>query len=808
MFRHWLKFLFRSRRRHQVFTVINITGFAFGLVSAFSIFLYVIDELSFDKFHSSYDQVYRVTTANNFGGDESKVPFSTLVLTDASKLNHPDLPIARIFLREAQLGTGNGELFKEEHFGFADADILKIFSFKILVGDARQPLSMESSAIISKSLAEKLFTSPTLAIGKTITIENKLELTVQAVYADWPEQSHLRVNMISHFNNYLLLESESTRNYLKSDWLFTSVSTYVLLNGQKRDQVELMLNNIKARFADERVKSGIKFELQPLKDIHLYSDFAGYSGNNQIFYVYIFSLIGMLILFMACINFINLSLATSIQRFKEISIRKILGAGQRKLIVQFMVESFSYVLISVLLAFTVTYLLLPKLNVLMDKNIAYAYFLNPYFVAALVLTYLVSGSIAGVIPGVLITKVNPVLGVKGYVSNKFKGIVLIKPLVITQFVISSVLILFMFVIDGQIQLFKTNSLGFQKDHMVNIPLFMQNLNTIFGGVDGPLRVRMNSFENALLENPSIEAVTVSSSLPGEGAILGLLKTDEIKGEDNVFVASISVDYDFIDTYRIPVLAGRSFSASYGTDHLDAYVINQETRKLLKFKTDESAIGQAIEHMDKKGKIIGVVQDFNFQGLQESVSPLIMEVNPAKFTVFSMRLNNQVGLDESIQAIENTWTKLFPERFFEFSFLDESFNQNYTSQFRLSETVKSFTAIASLISMIGLFGLTAYTSTFYLKEISIRKISGASQFSIISLLFIRQFRILLYATLVGFPIGFWLCRLWLSTFAYRISLTWDIFAITYLTLSGLLILATFFHFLKSAKVNPLDVIRSE
>jgi putative ABC transport system permease protein len=186
----------------------------------------------------------------------------------------------------------------------------------------------------------------------------------------------------------------------------------------------------------------------------------------------------------------------------------------------------------------------------------------------------------------------------------------------------------------------------------------------------------------------------------------------------------------------------------------------------------------------------------------------MEVNPSKFTVFSIRVNNQVSLDESIQAIKNSWTQLFPERFFEFSFLDESFSQNYAVQFRLSETVRSFTLIASLISIIGLFGLTAYTSTFYLKEISIRKISGASSLSIMILLFLRQFRILFYAILVGFPLGFWLCQLWLSTFAYRISLTWDIFAITYLSLSGLLIISTFFHFLKSAKVNPLEVIRRE
>ena len=771
-------------------------------------FLYVIDELSYDRFQKNYHNIYQVVSVTNFSGDQSQVPNTPVVLADVVKSANDDIVIARVFQRQAQLDPGGGKIFKEKDFVFADPAVLNIFTFDLITGSNKNPLADESSILISASLAIKLFGHANDALGKTVTVENKLPLIVSGVYNDWPPQSQFRYNIVSHFNNYLKLESEPVQQYLRTDWLFTAVTTFVLAKSERRQDLEKLIDGVRQKHADDRVRGGVKYILKPFRELHLYSDFRGSGSNNEIVYIYIFIMIGGLVLFMASVNFINLSIATGINRLKELSLRKVLGAGQRNIVIQYVLESFSYLIISLFLAAFLLIVSLPFMNDLFEKRITLNDFLNPYFISIGLLVYIFTGCFTGVVPAYSMVRINPVLGIKGYLSSNFKAVRLIRPLVIMQFVISSVLLLFMFIVDSQVTLLKERDLGFQKEHILNVPLFMENLNSIFGGVDGNLRGRMNAFENELLANSAIEAVTASSSLPGGGTILALVTSPKIKAEDNVFLSFISVDYDFTQTYNIPVVAGRTFTRDSGTDHLDAFIINQTARRALNFQSDESAVGEPLELVDKKGKVVGVVQDFNFQGLQEPVNPLALEVSASKFSVFSIRVNKKLSPAESVEVIESMWKKHFPERYFESSLLTDSFNENYRSQFKLAEMVRWFALLASFISIVGLFGLTGFTSSLYLKEISLRKILGASSFSVLTLLLARQVKIVLYIVILGFPMGYWISRQWLQVFAYRTDMTWSIFFLTYFLIAGFIVLSTIYHFVKSSRVNSLDVVRSE
>lgn len=799
-----------GRRRQKTFTVVNMLGFSLGLASAISIFLYVFDDLSYDMFHDHGANIARITTENDFSGQLFTTPLTPVVLADALRNNDTKLVVGRVFSRVAQVEVPEGEPVKVEHLTFADPEILQIFSFRFIAGKAEGALATPESVVLAETVARKLFASPQDAIGQEVLVENRLLLKVTGVYADWPEQSHLRLNVIAHFDNYLNLEKEEIRAYLRTDWLFTPLTTYVKKPGSIRfDDLELEVNGVRASLADARVKEGVRYRVQPLRDIHLYSSFTADGSSRQIIYVYIFSFVGLTVVFMACTNFINLSLATSLRRFREISIRKVLGGNQWSIRFQILAESALYVFVSLVLALMATYLLLPYLNEVTGKKLSFELLSEPLFLLTLVVVIVLTGLLAGLIPAVMISRLNVVNGIRGLLDNKdFRGTTLVRLLVIAQFVVASVLMVYTFTINRQIHFLSDQSMGFQKERMIVIPFFMENINSIFGGVDGAVRERMNAFENELARQSAVEAVTLSSVLPGDGTMMALVKSDLLKEEDNVFVSVMSVDYDFFETYRIPVLHGRSFSKQAGTDHIDAYVVNQTAVPTLGYGSAEEALGKEIDIRGKKGRIIGVVRDFNFQGLHEVIRPLVVDVSVAQFTVFSVRANASLPLSETIGVVRKTWDQIFPEKYFEYVFLDSRINENYRSQYRLKEITGLFTAVAILISALGVFGLTAYTTNFYLKEIGIRKIAGASTFSVIGLLLLRQLKGGFIALLIGFPIGYWISRSWLDDFAYHIDISWNIFIFTYAGLLFILVLSTLYHIIKSSRVDPLRVIRSE
>lgn len=808
----------RNFIKHKSFSLINITGLSLGICCVTAIFMYVVDDFSFDRFHSNSNRIYRVNSTTHFNGGESRYSTTSTPLAEAIRNDVPEVEqAARLFNRQATLQVLNNDSttlsekkYKEDHFYFADPEVLNILTFTFLKGNAATALANPNQLIINRKIANKYFGSIDNALGKLIQLEGMIPLVITAVIEDYPAQSHVQIEIISHFENYFNVEIPEIREYLKRDWLYSPVSTYTLLRADASfADVEVKIKALNNKYADERVKESVSYELQPLLDIHLFSDFTFEDGQGRIRYVYIFSAVAVLILLIACINFINLSTVHSLKRSREIGVRKVLGAAKESLASQFLAESVFYVMIATILGLLVLYLLLPTINTVAGKQLTIFSLFTPLAAGGLFMIFIATGLLAGLYPAFYITGFNPVIALKGLKNaSSNKSLLIRRVLVVTQFSTSIILIVFSIIIYQQIKFMSEKSLGFQKDFMLTLPIFSDNPNSILGGgVDGSLRGRMNGFENQLLENSSIEAVTVSSVLPGSGSVRALIKTDKIKDEDNVFLPVVAVDYDFLDTYKIELLTGRNFSRDAGTDHLQAFIANEEAIKLLGWESPEKAIGQNIEALGKKATIIGVIKNYHFEGLQQPLRPLLLEVDVGKFTTFSLRLSGN-NINASIMKVKEIWDATFPERVFEYNFLDEQLKRNYETEQRFGSLISYFSWIAVLISALGIFGLAAYINHQKQKEASVRKVVGASTPQVFWALSKEFIRIVILSIAVACPIGYYISSMWLADFAYRIPVGWLPFAAAALGTGLVVFVTTFYQTLKTAFVNPVTALKEE
>jgi putative ABC transport system permease protein len=401
-----------------------------------------------------------------------------------------------------------------------------------------------------------------------------------------------------------------------------------------------------------------------------------------------------------------------------------------------------------------------------------------------------------------------VLTLKGLAAgNLGRGVLLRKGLVVVQFTVTIVLVTGSLIAWNQWHYMRSLPLGFQKDHVVMVPLFSENFNSIFGGIDSTLRRRTNTFEEILLTNPNVEATTLSSLVPGAGSIRRGTIPEGFTQEDNLFVSSITVDYDFIPTYKIKLLAGRDFGKQYGTDHLEAFIINEKAVQDFGWKTPEAAIGKGFEREGKKGRVVGVVENFHFESLRDTVNALVLDVWPPMFTVFSVRIANH-NVPATIDYVRETWEKVFPEKVFDYSFLDNDLDEQYQSEERLGRLIRNFAGLAILISCLGLYGLILFTVEQKVKEIGIRKVLGASVGSIVALLSKDFLKLVGIAFLLAAPLAWYGARQWLADFATRAEVSWWIFAGAGLLAALIALLTISFQSIKAALANPVKSLRSE
>ncbi|HTF22058.1 MAG TPA: FtsX-like permease family protein [Chryseolinea sp.] len=814
----WFIAVWRTFLKHKSFTLLNAGGLLVGIGCFTAILLYVTDELKFDQFHENAARIYRINVTTSYDGSETHYPTTSAPLAEFVGRDVPEAEqVARLFGREAtlQVMTADSSVvadkkFREQNVYLADPSVLKIFSFDFIAGNQAAALTGPNNVLLSRRTAEKYFGSASAAMNKLLMLEGSLPLQVSGVFSDWPAQTSNTIDIVAHFDNYYAMEIPEVRDFLKRDWLYNPLQTYVLLRPSANPlKATELIQKLNERYADERVRDHVQYSLQSLTDIHLRSDFTHASDRNAIRYLYVFMAIGVLILLIACINFVNLSTVHSLRRAKEIGVRKVVGASRQMLLWHFMSESLLLTAVSGVLALVSLYFALPLINRLTGRSFGNADVFNFETLLIVIPVVLVTGILAGIYPSLFVSRINPVSALKGLKTRMSGGHFLLRRvLVAVQFAASIVLIAFTLVIYRQIQYMQDKPLGFQKEFMLTIPLFSNNPNSILGGgVGRDLRLRMNTFETEVGKSTSVHAVSVSSTLPGQGAVFALVTTDSIKETNNLFVPIVSVDYDFLDTYGMKVLAGRGFDRAAGTDHLQAFVANEEAISVLGFGDPQQAVGKRINALGKQGTLIGVIHNYHFQGLQQPLRPLMLEVDVSKFTVFSLRLNHE-DAPSSIETVKSAWNEIFPERVFEYQFLDDQLAQAYEGEQRFGGLIGAFSAIAVGISSLGLFGLAAYISLQRQKEAGIRKVLGATTIQVFTS-FSKEFaRIFVIASMVALPLGYFLAASWLNTFANQSGVGWIPLLSAVVITSAVILITTVYQTLRTAAVNPAQTIRNE
>ncbi|MEO9967989.1 MAG: ABC transporter permease [Reichenbachiella sp.] len=813
MIKNYLKIAFRNLLKHKTFSLINIIGLAGGLTCCLLIFVFVSDELNYDRFQSKKDRIYRLQYfISNFN-------IASVPPVFAENLNDffPEVEKAtRLFTRNVsvQIDDPSGELkkFEEENIFFTDSSTFDIFDFEFLEGSSQTPLHEPFTAIITEELGQKYFgnVSP---VGQVIKMEGK-PFRISAVVKSYPNHSHFHFSMLVPYTNMFDLEPEplgtALRQNFKLNWMVSHSYTYVLLKqGADPESVNSRFPDFVAKKIPENMQKGQSFKIQPLLDIHLDDEVAAQvePPGSRVF-LFVFMAIGALTLLIACINFVNLSTARSLQRTKEIGMRKVMGAWRSSLIAQFLGESFVTAGVAALVAFVASILLLPLLNEVTGKQLEYAALFDPLILMGYAGLFIVTSLLAGLYPAFFATRISPIYSLKGLSGENVRGgLSFRKGLIVIQFAISILLISGTLIVYDQLSYLQNKPLGLNKDYMVTVPVLSQNFNNVFGAVNQEKRKAMDAFEVELERLPGIQASTLSAGIPGSGAAHRNVIPEGFTIEDHLLAPVLSVDYDFIETYGIELLTGRDFSKEYETDPQAAFVINKTAVETYNFGSPQEALGKTINMEGKIGKVIGVTKDFNFMSLSQEMGPMILDIRVPAFTHFSFKINNQ-NISQTLASLEEIWNKHFPTETFDAQFLDELMAQNYGEQEQLGKLISNFSILAILISCLGSYGMILFLASQKMKEVGIRKVLGASVSGLVLLLSQRFVLLALVAMVMAIPAAHYLATSWLDEFAYRVEISYWNFAIASLVTLALVLITISFQSIKTATANPVKSLRQE
>jgi len=783
MFRNYIRSTFRILYRNKVFSLINIVGLGTGLACVILFFLWVSDEVSYDRFHQNKDRIYNLLSI--FSREESSsMSVTPFPLAPTLSDRHPEVESYTRYWNYPALVNHEEITLMDEKIHLVDPGFLQMFSFPVISGDPIEALSNRSSVVITQSEALKFFGDED-PIGKFLILSQNtnLKLAVGAVLEDPPKNSVFKFSMLASIEHV-------DKNRLYDDWTYAGPSYLMLKEGSSWRDFEEKIRDIYVEFNnDETAQVG----LQPLKEAYLYTD----GKANRIVYVYLFSGIALLILLLACINYMNLSTASSLKRSKEIGLRKTNGASKKQLVVQFLSESLFYTLISLFLALILVELVRPLFNSLTLKQLEIHYN-DPLFLSGLIIIYLLTSLLAGLYPAFVLSSYNPVQTV-GSVAVSGGNKKLLRSLIILQFIISIGLIISSVTISRQVNYIQNKDIGINKEKIVVLP---------FGG---ELADMYDLLRNELMTLPYVENVSASYDLPFY-LTSGVGLSWEGAGEDDAFGVSYNmVDYDFIETMEIALLEGRTFSREFASDDSIAYIINETALKRMNL---ESATGLNVNfthpHLPahlRKGEIIGVVKDFNIRPLSEEIRPLVLRIYRPFYRNLYIRYKSE-NPSELLDFLEGMQSRLYPGLPFEFSFLQQEFDQIYEVEYRTARIINYFTIISILISCLGLFGMTLYDLELRKKEIAIRKVMASSVKEIVQLILRRYFIWILISFCIASPVAYYLTRVWLQRFAFGIKIS----PLTYLFALVMVVLLAFlsigFLSQRSARANPAGILKHD
>jgi predicted permease len=789
MYRNHFTAAWRNLLRSKAFSAINISGLTLGLMCSILIGLWVSDEEQINKFHQEVDRIFVVTSVE-YSGNETNGSYDTPgLLGDELPKVFPEVEFASNF------GWGQFHTFavgdnKMRVMGnFANNDFFQMFSYPIIVGKKDNLLSTPESIVISRHMASLFFGSPEEALDKTIRFETYKDLKITGVFEDVGSQSSEKFEYIISWQ--LMVE----RNSWLKDWNNSGPTTFVKLRSGSDPALfagkirELIKGYDKNYSQMDRLELGV----QPYGDMYLHSRFQGAEiAGGRIEYVNMFKLVAVFVLVIACVNFMNLSTARSVKRSKEIGIRKAVGAVRTVLINQFMVEAFLFTLIAVALALMLVVAVLPYFNSLTEKNIQ-SPLTSILFWERLAFVTLLTALVAGIYPAFVISSFRPAVVLKK-ASHAMTGSShnIRRSLVVFQFALSMIFIVGMTVVSQQVDYIYSKNIGYAKDNLIYAP------------ISGEIATRFNTYKSELMRHPGIQDVTKMSARPV--AIGNSTGSVEWIGKDpstRPTFTQVETGMDFIKTMKSELLLGRDF-VDEKTDSAN-YIINETAMKVIGYK---DPIGMPLKFWDVEGKIVGVVKDFHFASLHESISPLVIRVAKTKMWGWTVVRTEPGKTQEAVQAMEALQTKFSPDTPFSHQFADEEYGALYTGEKLVQTLSRYFAGLAIFISSLGLLGSVIFTAEQRRREMSIRKVLGATAAHVLSLLSGDFLKLLVLAAAISFPIAWYLVNEWLKGFEYRINIQWWVFAMA--GVGSLLIAAVtiFFHAFKAATANPVNALRSE
>ncbi len=811
MLKNFFKTALRNIIKNKAYSFINYVGLTCGLALALLILAYVRNEISYDQFHEKASRLYRFgyTVSNGM-----KIAATPPPIAPALKDYYPEVEdVARVYLRNVSISiAGSTDAFEETNVAFADSAITNMFSFQFLKGNPRRALHDKFTVLINEDMATKYFGDKN-PIGESLIFSGRQSFKVIGVVKDFPENSHLRFNMLVPYDDMFDLEDEKTEQVLRANFAMNFVIshsyTYVLLKeGSAPEHINATMGDFLKKNANPNVLVGQVFALTPLVDLHLKSDHQGEpTATNSMTNIYIFIGVGILTLLVAAINYINLSTAQSFSRMKEIGLRKILGSGKSQLITQFLAESFIFCVIAFIASYLIFYLTLPQLNVLTGKELMFADVLDFELIALSIGILLVLTFLAGGYPAYFITRFESVSALKGGDQKGGRRQVLRKALVVFQLAIACMLFSGSLLIVKQLKFLVNRPLGYQKEHIINIPLQSQNLNGYFQQGDSTFKSRLHSFRDIIEQQADVRQTVLSSGSPSAGVVFRGTIPEGFTKEDNIFTANLAADYDFLEAFDIKLVAGRGFSEEYGTDTKEAFIVNETAVKEFKWETPEKALGKEINREGKKGKVIGVIKDFNFLSLTTAISPLLLSIDQNQFNTISVKFEN-ANVESTIETVEREWNKIFPEKAFEFTFLDEQINQQYASYKNFGLIIQTFAGIAILIACLGVYGLVLFTVQRKVKEIGVRKVLGATVPGILKLVYKDFALLIVLGFIIAVPVSYYFINQWLDNFVYRTSIDFFTYAISLVIVLVIVSLTISYQSIRAAQANPVNSLRTE
>jgi putative ABC transport system permease protein len=800
MFHNYLTSLWRYVSKNKVFTFINVAGLAIGMLACMLIAQFVLHELSYDNFLDKKDRIFRLQLDRYDKGELStRWASGAAGIGPDIKANFPEVEkYSRLIRLNATLANGD-IFFKEENACFASEDFFKIFSIKLIEGVDSVVLKEPFKMVLSKSMAKKYFGKEN-PVGKFLKFNGKTDYEITGVFEDLPANSHIQVDALGSISSLMKLW-----NTQMDSWQWDGFMTYVLLN-EKTDpkKFESKLPAFVQKHEGEELKknnAGMVFHLQAVSDIHLDSDFImEFKPNGSRQSVYFLSVVAMLIMLIAWINYINLSTAKSIERAREVGVRKVLGGFRSQLIQQFLTESLFLNVLAVLLAVAAAFLLTHWFSGLTGRVLGYALFQQPLFWIVLAALILSGALLSGLYPAFVLSSFRPVEVLKGKFRNSDKGVWLRKGMVVVQFIASITLMVGTFTVYRQISFMRNQELGVNIDQAVVI-----NSPTV---TDSTYKHKFQAFKQRISQYPEVVSVCASTSVPGvqpDWNAGGIRRLSQREDEQNQY-RIIMMDGEFIKSFGLQMATGRAFSDEVANENKNV-LLNESAVRLMGFAKPEDAINDQIFFWGDTFKIVGVVKNYHQESLKKAYDALIFRYDEAPGGYYSVKFNTQ-KVKASMSQFELAWKEIFPGNPFHYFFLDDHYNKQYQADQQFGNIFGIFSGLAIFIACLGLFGLSSLTALQRTKEIGIRKVLGASLFGILRLIS-KDFIVLIgVAIVLSIPLSAWIMNSWLQDFATRIPLAWWLFAIPGIGVVVIALLTVSIHTLKAAMSDPVKSLRYE